>query len=263
VYSYGISDAPQGVFLYSPAQPTGVQVTGKPGQVTLPPPFDQVPSPPGHEIHDKFVVCGINGNDPVVYCGSSNLATGGEAANGDNLLAVHDADVATVFAIEALGLVDHYNFLDRMANPKKAAPKKKAGTTSSATKGVAQEQSAAWCEESDGKEEGGRRQTLSAHRSGDTAKAENIWQHKDVRDEESQQEKIDCEEDSKIGAAEQVAVGIEIGAAGDAGAGIGGHWEERKGENQQAAASETRGRGRQRHVSLYRRRLVAAVFRSE
>lgn len=110
-------------------------MTGKPGQVTLPPPFDQVPSPPGHEIHDKFVVCGINGNDPVVYCGSSNLATGGEAANGDNLLAVHDADVATVFAIEALGLVDHYNFLDRMANPKKAAPKKKAGTTSSATKG--------------------------------------------------------------------------------------------------------------------------------
>jgi PLD-like domain len=124
VYSYGISDAPKGIFLYSPAQATGVQVTGKPGQVTLPPPFDQVPSPPGHEIHDKFVVCGLNGNDPVVYCGSSNLASGGEALNGDNLLAIHDADVATAFAIEALGLVDHYNFLDRMANPKKAAPKK-------------------------------------------------------------------------------------------------------------------------------------------
>jgi PLD-like domain len=126
VFSYGISDAPQGIFLYSPGQATGVQVTGKPGQVTLPAPFDQVPSLPGHEIHDKFVVCGLNGNDPVVYCGSSNLASGGEAANGDNLLAIHDADVATVFAIEALGLVDHYNFLDRMANPKTTAPKKKA-----------------------------------------------------------------------------------------------------------------------------------------
>jgi hypothetical protein len=124
VYSYGISDAPAGIFLYSPAHATGVQVTGKPGQVTLPPPFDQVPSPPGHEIHDKFVVCGLNGNNPVVYCGSSNLASGGEAANGDNLLAIHDADVATAFAIEALGLVDHYNFLDRMINPKKAAQKK-------------------------------------------------------------------------------------------------------------------------------------------
>jgi hypothetical protein len=37
-----------------------------------------VSSPPGHEIHDKFVVCGLNGQDPVVYCGSSNLASGGE-----------------------------------------------------------------------------------------------------------------------------------------------------------------------------------------
>jgi PLD-like domain len=134
VYSYGISDAPQGIFLYAPGQATGVQVTGKPGQVTLPPPFDQVPSPPGHEIHDKFVVCGLNGNDPVVYCGSSNLASGGEAANGDNLLEIHDADVATAFAIEALGLIDHYNFLDRMANPKKTAPKKNAGVSEGGTK---------------------------------------------------------------------------------------------------------------------------------
>jgi PLD-like domain len=127
VYSYGISDAPKGIFLYAPGHATGVQVTGKPGQVTLPPPFDQVPSPPGHEIHDKFVVCGLNGNDPVVYCGSSNLASGGEALNGDNLIAIHDADVATAFAIEALGLIDHYSFLDRMAGPKKAKEKPAAG----------------------------------------------------------------------------------------------------------------------------------------
>jgi len=36
VYSYGISDAPAGIFLYSPAQASVVQVTGRPGQVTLP-----------------------------------------------------------------------------------------------------------------------------------------------------------------------------------------------------------------------------------
>src|SRR5262249_14895223 len=124
VYSYGISDAPGGTHLYAPGSKTGVLVTGKPGKTTLPPPFDQVPSPPGHEIHDKFVVCGLNGTDPVVYCGSSNLASGGEAANGDNLLEIHDADVATVFAIEALLLVDHYNFLDRYANPKAKNPAK-------------------------------------------------------------------------------------------------------------------------------------------
>jgi hypothetical protein len=136
VYSYGISDAPMGIFLYAPGKTTGVQVTGKPSNVILPPPFDQVPSLPGHEIHDKFVVCGLNGSDPVVYCGSSNLAGGGEAENGDNLLAIHDADVAAAFAIEALGLVDHYSFLDRMANPKAKSPKKTGATAGKTTAGA-------------------------------------------------------------------------------------------------------------------------------
>jgi hypothetical protein len=126
VVSYGISDAPQGTFLYAAGSATGILVTGKPGKTTLPPPFDQVVIPPGHEIHDKFVVCGLNGPDPVVYCGSSNLATGGENQNGDNLLQIHDPDVATVFAIEAILLVDHYNFLDRYANPKAHTPTKKS-----------------------------------------------------------------------------------------------------------------------------------------
>ncbi|WP_428338675.1 phospholipase D-like domain-containing protein [Mycobacterium sp.] len=111
-FSLGISDAPGGVSLYPVGAKTGVLVTGKPGTTVLPPPFDQVPTIAGHEIHHKFVVCGFNGDDPVVYCGSSNLALGGEQANGDNLLAIHDADVATAFTIEALLLVDHYNFLD-------------------------------------------------------------------------------------------------------------------------------------------------------
>ena len=129
LYSYGISDSPGGIKLYAPGSKTGVLVTGQPGQVLLPPPFDRVPTPPGHEIHDKFVVCGVNGDDPVVWCGSSNLATGGEESNGDNLLEIHDANVAMTFAIEALLLVDHYNFLDRFAAPKKAsAPKAAAGS---------------------------------------------------------------------------------------------------------------------------------------
>ena len=92
---------------------TGVLVTGKPTKTNLPPPFNQVPGVGvGHQVHHKFVVCGFNGDDPVVYCGSSNLAPGGEESNGDNLLAMHDEDVATVFAIEALALVDHFDFLD-------------------------------------------------------------------------------------------------------------------------------------------------------
>jgi hypothetical protein len=110
---------------------TGVLVTGKPASTVLPPPFSQVPGVgSGHQVHHKFVVCGFNGGDPVVYCGSSNLALKGEQVNGDNLLAIRDEDVATVFAIEALALVDHFNFLDRAA----AGPTAKKKATPSADK---------------------------------------------------------------------------------------------------------------------------------
>lgn len=127
IFSYGISDSPGGIYLYAPGKKSGVLVTGKPANTKLPPPFNQVPNIGGikHQIHHKFVVCGFNGKDPVVYCGSSNLAQGGEIANGDNLLAIHDGDVATVFALEALALVDHFNFLDRYA----AGAKKVTGKT--------------------------------------------------------------------------------------------------------------------------------------
>jgi phosphatidylserine/phosphatidylglycerophosphate/cardiolipin synthase-like enzyme len=127
IFSYGISDSPGGIYLYRPGTKAGVLVTGKPVATQLPAPFNQVPNIGGqkHQVHHKFVVCGFNGSDPVVYCGSSNLALTGEQVNGDNLIAIHDEDVATVFAIEALALVDHFDFLDRHAT--------KAGTTPNAT----------------------------------------------------------------------------------------------------------------------------------
>jgi hypothetical protein len=124
IFSYGISDTTNGISLYRAGSKKGVLVTGKPGKSQLPPPFDQVPGVGlGHQVHHKFVVCGFNRSDAVVYCGSSNLAEGGEKANGDNLLVIYDRDVATVFAIEALALVDHFDFLDRVAT--KAGAKKK------------------------------------------------------------------------------------------------------------------------------------------
>jgi phosphatidylserine/phosphatidylglycerophosphate/cardiolipin synthase-like enzyme len=129
IFSYGISDSPGGIFLYRPRSTRGVLVTGKPVNTQLPPPFNQVPGVSfGHQVHHKFVVCGFNGSDPVVYCGSSNLAALGEGDNGDNLLAIHDGDVATAFAIEALALVDHFDFLDRSSSPnsKKKASKQGA-----------------------------------------------------------------------------------------------------------------------------------------
>jgi hypothetical protein len=127
IFSYGISDDENGIKLYRPRDTRGVLVTGKPGKTRLPPPFNQVPTVGlGHQIHHKYVVCGFNGDNPVVFCGSSNLALGGEKENGDNLLAIRDTDVATVFAIEALLLVDHFDFLGRHREkakaPKNAAP---------------------------------------------------------------------------------------------------------------------------------------------
>jgi PLD-like domain len=116
IFSYGISDSPGGIHLYAPRNRNGVLVTGKPTATKLPPPFNQVPGVGlGHQVHHKFVVCAFNGSDPTVYCGSSNLALGGETANGDNLLCIRDGDVAIAFAIEALALVDHFDFLDHYA----------------------------------------------------------------------------------------------------------------------------------------------------
>jgi phospholipase D-like protein len=121
VFSFGVSDAPDGISLYEPKRKTGVLVTGKPVNTQLPPPFNQVPGVgSGHQIHHKFVICGFNGPAPVVYCGSSNLAPGGEQKNGDNLLEIHDPEVVTAFTIEALLLVDHFQFLDRTAKGPKA-----------------------------------------------------------------------------------------------------------------------------------------------
>jgi phosphatidylserine/phosphatidylglycerophosphate/cardiolipin synthase-like enzyme len=121
IFSYGISDNPNGIFLFPVGAKTGVLVTGKPVRTQLPAPFNQVPNigGVGHQVHHKFVVCGFNGDDPTVFCGSSNLASGGEENNGDNLLTIRDKDVATVFAVEAIALVDHFNFLDSRATGKK------------------------------------------------------------------------------------------------------------------------------------------------
>jgi len=56
------------------------------------------------------VITNFNLSTARVWCGSSNLALGGEEDNGDNLICIKDQDVATAFAIEAMRLTDHYNF---------------------------------------------------------------------------------------------------------------------------------------------------------
>jgi len=55
-------------------------------------------------------VVDFNAANPTVFTGSSNLAAGGEQANGDSLAMIEDAAVANMFAIEAVALFDHYHF---------------------------------------------------------------------------------------------------------------------------------------------------------
>ena len=118
IFSYGITDTTKIITLYKPHTKRGVRVAGKGGAHVLPPPFNKEAPIPGIAIHHKFVVVDFRGQEPVVYCGSSNLAFNPEQKNGDNLIEIRDPDAVTVFAIEAIRLVDHFAFRDRTQNPK-------------------------------------------------------------------------------------------------------------------------------------------------
>jgi len=125
IFSAGITDSKTDIYLYKPNTPGGIKVTGLPGQTLLPPPFDAEKSiTVGHQIHHKFIICGFNTPSAVLWFGSSNLAQGGEDENGDNLIELHDQDIATAFAIEAFGMIDHFMFRDKFsAKTKNAKPK--------------------------------------------------------------------------------------------------------------------------------------------
>jgi PLD-like domain len=122
VLTFGVADAPGSVAVYTAGSRSGPLPTAAPGQPLLAEPFSHVPRTVGHEVHHKFVVCGFRGPDPVVFCGSSNMTLGGEQSDGNDLRAIRDADVATAFVIEAVMLVDHYQFLGRLAQAADAAP---------------------------------------------------------------------------------------------------------------------------------------------
>lgn len=127
VFTYGITDVigkKSDIKLYKPDSKKGIRIAGKPGTFILPPPFTGEAKIPGISIHHKFVVVDFKSDSPVVFCGSSNLAFGPEQQNGDNLLEIRDKDAVTAFAIEAIRLVDHFQFRDKMAlSGKKASTK--------------------------------------------------------------------------------------------------------------------------------------------
>jgi hypothetical protein len=115
VFTYGISDEADGLQLYKPDSKKGIKISALQIETNLPEPFSDIIKVPGlgHMIHHKFIVVDFKGSDPVVYCGSSNLAYNPEQNNGDNLIEIRGKEIATVFAIEAIRLIDHYHWLNK------------------------------------------------------------------------------------------------------------------------------------------------------
>jgi phosphatidylserine/phosphatidylglycerophosphate/cardiolipin synthase-like enzyme len=111
VFSYGTVETNKGLAVQSPDGEMGVMTSFAALNKNVPEPFKkEFDGGAGMHIHDKFVVVDFNAANPTVFTGSSNLAGGGEQANGDSLAMIEDAAVANMFAIEAVALFDHFHF---------------------------------------------------------------------------------------------------------------------------------------------------------
>lgn len=111
LFTYGITQALGGIKLYKPGSTDAILTPFSALDNKVPPPFDKEwNGGMGQVIHHKFVVVDFNGEAPALFTGSSNLSAGGEADNGDNLVAIYDPVVVKAYAVEAIRLVDHYHF---------------------------------------------------------------------------------------------------------------------------------------------------------
>jgi len=123
VFSYGTVETDSGLAVQSPDGAMGDVVGFSALVKNVPWPFTkEFSGGAGMHIHDKFVVVDFNSDNPTVFSGSSNLASGGEQANGDSLAMIEDGAIANMYAIEALALFDHYHFRKAMQKATKADP---------------------------------------------------------------------------------------------------------------------------------------------
>jgi phosphatidylserine/phosphatidylglycerophosphate/cardiolipin synthase-like enzyme len=111
VFSYGTVETNKGLAVQSPDGEMGIMTSFAALTKNVPEPFKkETDGGMGMHIHDKFVVVDFNGANPAVFTGSSNLAAGGEEANGDSLAMIEDAAIANMYAIEAIATFDHFHF---------------------------------------------------------------------------------------------------------------------------------------------------------
>jgi phosphatidylserine/phosphatidylglycerophosphate/cardiolipin synthase-like enzyme len=111
IFSYGITQTTKDFALYKPGSRRGIRIPFAFLSAHVPAPFNKEwDGGFGQVIHHKFAVVDFNGDSPVVYTGSSNLAQGGERNNGDNLLELRGPAIASLYAVEAIKMIDHYHF---------------------------------------------------------------------------------------------------------------------------------------------------------
>jgi phosphatidylserine/phosphatidylglycerophosphate/cardiolipin synthase-like enzyme len=123
VFSYGTVETDKGLAVQSPSGAMGDLTSFAALTKNVPPPFNkEFSGGPGMHVHDKFVVVDFNAANPTVFTGSSNLAAGGEENNGDSLVMIEDASIATMYAIEAVAMFDHYHFNKAMQSATKVQP---------------------------------------------------------------------------------------------------------------------------------------------
>jgi phosphatidylserine/phosphatidylglycerophosphate/cardiolipin synthase-like enzyme len=123
VFAYGVTQSTTGITVYPPGSANALLTDFDALDKQVPAPFAQEwRGGVGQVIHDKFVVVDFNDQNPMLFTGSSNLSAGGEKNNGDNMIAIYDPVVVQAYAVEAIRLVDHYDFRARqnkatVANP--------------------------------------------------------------------------------------------------------------------------------------------------
>ncbi len=123
LFAYGITQSTTGISVYPPGSANALLTEFDALDQQVPPPFDKEwRGGLGQVIHDKFVVVDFNDQNPVLFTGSSNLSSGGEQNNGDNLIAIYDPVIVQAYAVEAIRLVDHYNFRARQNQATSANP---------------------------------------------------------------------------------------------------------------------------------------------
>jgi hypothetical protein len=111
LFVYGISDKKVGgIDLKLPGtNPVPVYPTALSGN--LPEPFKSEPvGGSGTRMHHKFVVIDFNLPTARVYMGSYNFSNQADTENGENLLLIKDAKIATSYMIQAVIIFDHYEF---------------------------------------------------------------------------------------------------------------------------------------------------------